>query len=215
MKYKSSIIIISIAILIVSNFNNQCIAQDYSNQFYFSGTARIDGNDTIPIFWFYEVPIFGRHKRTPEQQAAYNRLRYNVTKVYPYAITAAYVLQDVDDQLAARRTNREKKDYLKSKENEMKAKFKDQLKDLTMTQGLILVKLINRQTGRDCYDIIKEIKGGFNARISQTAASLFNNNLKAQYDPYGEDSQIEAIVQEIESNNYYQYQTRGNATTSR
>jgi hypothetical protein len=88
----------------------------------------------------------------------------------------------------------------------MNDKFKDQLKNLSMTQGQILVKLINRQTGRDCYSVIKEIKGGLNARIYQTAAYFFDNDLKAQYDPYGKDRDIEMIVQEIESKNYYQYQ---------
>ncbi len=170
--------------------------------------AVVVGRDTFPLVWLPEVRIYARSRMNALQKADYNRLRYNVMKVYPYAVTAAYVLQDVDQELAKRRTKRERKAYLKIKENEMKARFKNELQDLTMTQGVILVKLINRQTGRDCYSIIKELRGGFNARISQTVASLFDNNLKTQYEPYGADKQIEAIVQEIEAKDYYQYQMK-------
>jgi len=142
----------------------------------------------------------------PKRKAELARLRYNVFKVYPYAVTAAFVLDKVEKETAIRTKRRDRKQYLKSVEAEMNAKFKDELKNLSMTQGQILVKLINRQTGRDCYSVIKEIKGGLNARIYQTAAYFFDNNLKKQYDPYGVDKDIEMIVQEIESKNYYQYQ---------
>lgn len=142
----------------------------------------------------------------PKRREEMRRLRYNVYKVYPYAITAAFILDKVDKETAARTKRRDRKQYLKKVEEEMNAKFKDELKNLSMTQGQILVKLINRQTGRDCYSVIKEIKGGFNARIYQTAAFFFDNDLKAQYDPYNKDKDIEMIVQEIESKNYYQYQ---------
>jgi hypothetical protein len=173
--------------------------------------AVVKGQDTFPLVWLPEVHVYASSKMSPQQKAEYNRLRYNVMKVYPYAITAAYVLQDVDQELASKRTKKERKAYLKSKEQEMKARFKDELQNLTMTQGLILVKLINRQTGRDCYSIIKELRGGFNARVSQTIATLFDNNLKSMYDPYGADSQIEAIVQEIEAKDFYQYQKKSAA----
>jgi hypothetical protein len=142
----------------------------------------------------------------PKKREEMRRLRYNVYKVYPYAVTAAFVLNKVDKETAIRTKRRDRKQYLKRVEQEMNSKFKDELKNLSMTQGQILVKLINRQTGRDCYSVIKEIKGGLNARIYQTAAFFFDNNLKAQYDPYNKDKDIETIVQEIESKNYYQYQ---------
>lgn len=181
---------------------------DYAGAYYY---AVVKGQDTFPLVWLPEVRVYASSRMSAQERANYNRLRYNVMKVYPYAITAAYVLQDVDHELASKRTKKDRKAYLKSKENEMKARFKNELQDLTMTQGLILVKLINRQTGRDCYSIIKELRGGFNARISQTVATLFDNNLKTQYEPYGADSQIEAIVQEIEAKDYYQYQKKSSA----
>lgn len=163
------------------------------------------GNDLIGMVYIQEVEVRAAYM-DPQKRDEMRRLRYNVYKVYPYAVTAAFVLDKVDKETSIRTKKKDRKAYLKQVEKEMNDKFKDQLKNLSMTQGQILVKLINRQTGRDCYSVIKEIKGGLNARIYQTAAFFFDNDLKAQYDPYGKDRDIEIIVQEIESKNYYQYQ---------
>jgi hypothetical protein len=163
------------------------------------------GNEIFGMVFIDEVEILGNYTN-PQRKAELNRLRYNVYKVYPYAITAAFVLNKVDKEMALRSKKKDRKQYLKSIEKEMSAKFKNELKNLSTTQGQILVKLINRQTGRDCYSVIKDIKGGLNARIYQTAAFFFDNDLKSQYDPYGKDKDIEMIVQEIEAKNYHQYQ---------
>lgn len=158
------------------------------------------GNDTLPVAFLKDVNIYG--KMDPKRAAELRTLRYHVTKVYPYAITAAYILQKVDAELDVKNKKKDRKQYIKAMEKEMNAQFKDELKNLSITQGQILVKLINRQTGREVYDILKELKGGLNARIYQTTAFFFKNNLKKQYDPYGEDRDIEMIVQEIESKIY-------------
>lgn len=163
------------------------------------------GQEIFPMVFIPDVAINAAYL-DPKKRDEMRRLRYNVYKVYPYAVTAAFILDKVDKETAVRTKKRDRKQYLKKVEQEMNAKFKDELKNLSMTQGQILVKLINRQTGRDCYSVIKEIKGGLNARIYQTAAFFFDNDLKAQYDPYNKDKDIEMIVQEIESKNYYQYQ---------
>lgn len=164
------------------------------------------GPDTFPLG--YIPPVFITGRMDPARKAYIDNLRYNVSKVYPYAVTAAYVLKNVDEHMSVKKTKRDRKAYIKATQKAMNDRFKNELKDLTITQGKILVKLINRETGRDCYDVIKELKGGFNARISQTMAYFFDNDLKAQYDPYGSDRDIEMIVREIESKNYYQYQSR-------
>lgn len=163
------------------------------------------GNEVYGMVFIPDIEINAAYL-DPKKREEMRRLRYNVYKVYPYAVTAAFILDKVDRETAVKTKKRDRKEYLKKVEQEMNAKFKDELKNLSMTQGQILVKLINRQTGRDCYSVIKEVKGGLNARIYQTAAFFFNNDLKAQYDPYNKDKDIEMIVQEIESKNYYQYQ---------
>lgn len=179
-------------------------AQHGPNDTILLGAVQV-GAEVYPMIFINDVEITGAYL-DPKRKEELRRLRYNVYKVYPYAVTAAFILDKVDKEMAVRSKKRDRKQYLKQVEKEMNAKFKDELKNLTMTQGQILVKLINRQTGRDCYSVIKEIKGGLNARIYQTAAWLFNNDLKAQYDPFNKDKDIEMIVQEIESKNYYQYQ---------
>jgi hypothetical protein len=163
------------------------------------------GNEFYPMIFGPETEVISTFL-DPKRKEEIRRLRYNVHKVYPYAITAAFILDKVDKETSVRTKKKDRKAYLKQVEKEMNTRFKDELKNLSVTQGQILVKLINRQTGRDCYSVIKEIKGGINARIYQTAAFFFDNNLKAQYDPYGTDKDIEMIVKEIEAKNYYQYQ---------
>lgn len=169
--------------------------------------AVIENGDTIANVFLDDVEIVDRlPKKWARKQAQFNRLRYNVYKTYPYAVIAAGVLKDVNDNLAMMHEEKEKKAYMKAVEKELKAKFKGDLENLTISQGQVLVKLINRQTGRNCYNIIKEVKGGFNAVVYQSVALLFSNNLKKAYDPEGDDRDIEMVVRELEAANYYRYQ---------
>lgn len=130
----------------------------------------------------------------------YNRLRNAVYVTYPYARTAGVVINDVNAHLQGVTSKSERKKYIKTREAELKKQFADPLSNLSVYQGKVLMKLINRQTGNDCYDIIKEYRGGFNARVYQTVAFFFGSNLKQQYDweNNSTDRQIEAIVKEID-----------------
>jgi hypothetical protein len=135
--------------------------------------------------------------------AAYNRLRNAVYVTYPYARTAGNTLNDVNSHLAGVSKGARKK-YIKSREKELKEQFADPLSNLSVYQGKVLMKLINRQTGNNCYDIIKEYRGGFNARFYQTVAFFFGSSLKQHYD-YAHDAtdrQIETIVKEIDGSWY-------------
>ena len=80
----------------------------------------------------------------------------------------------------------------------MKRDFADRVTNLSVYQGKVLMKLINRETGNNCYEIIKEFKGGFNAGFWQTVAFVFGSNLKQQYDAKGDDKDIEKIVIEVQ-----------------
>lgn len=130
---------------------------------------------------------------------AYNRLRNAVYVTYPYARTAGNTLNDVNAHLATV-SKGDRKKYIKSREKELKDQFADPLSNLSVYQGKVLMKLINRQTGNNCYDIIKEYRGGFNARVYQTVAFFFGSSLKQDYDIAHDatDRQIEAIVKEID-----------------
>lgn len=174
------------------------------------------GVDTIPMLYLREVTVYEnlspaqrrrlnriakrQERRDARDEAAFARLRYNVYKVYPYANTAAYLLKDVNIKLSKMPNEEARKKYLKSLEKELNKRFKGELEEFTISQGVVLVKLINRQTGHSCFDIIKEIKGGFNATVWQGVALVFGNNLRREYDPYDRDKDIEFIVNEIEQN---------------
>jgi hypothetical protein len=94
--------------------------------------------------------------------------------------------------------NDARKNYIKSREKELKKEFTDPLTNLSVYQGKVLMKLINRETGNNCYEIIKEYRGGFTARFYQTVAFFFSSNLKQPYEPLKEDAVIENIVQEVQ-----------------
>lgn len=98
-----------------------------------------------------------------------------------------------------------RKQYLNGIEKELNKRFKGELENLTISQGQVLVKLINRQTGKNCFGIIKELKGGFSAVVWQSVALLFSNSLKKEYDPHGADREMEVIVAELEATQWHKY----------
>jgi len=128
----------------------------------------------------------------------WTRLRNAVYVTYPYARRAGIILNEMNAKLALLTSEQERKTYIKSREKELKKEFTTPLENLSIYQGKVLMKLINRQSGNNCYEIIKEYKGGFTARFYQTVAFFFSSNLKQPYDPKGEDKVIESIVQEVE-----------------
>jgi hypothetical protein len=157
----------------------------------------VDG-DTIPSITLRIVEVVDKlPKKFRKQREQWTRLRNAVYVTYPYAKAAARILKDVSAHLATLHDKRDRKAYLTTIEKQMKAQFGDKLENLSVYQGKILMKLINRETGENCYEIIKELKGGFSARVWQTVAFFFGGNLKSEYDR-DEDKDIEAIVQEIE-----------------
>lgn len=161
-------------------------------------SAIVVNGDTIPSITLRIVEVVDQlPKKFRKQREAWTRLRNAVYVTYPYAVQASRILKDVNSRLATLHDKRERKAYLATVEKQMKAQFGDKLENLSIYQGRILMKLINRQTGQNCYEIIKELKGGFSARMWQTVAFFFGGNLKSEYD-LNEDKDIEAIVQEIE-----------------
>lgn len=154
--------------------------------------------DTIPFRQLADIYIFAG---TPQQYARmmekWNRLRNAVYVTYPYAVAAGRIINDINAHLAFMSDEKERKTYIKSREKDLRAQFGNQLEQMSVYQGKVLMKLINRQTGNNCYEIIKEYKGGFNARLYQTVAFFFGSSLKQPYDASGDDRSIESVVQEI------------------
>lgn len=133
-----------------------------------------------------------------ERMEKWTRLRNAVYVTYPYAKKAGNIMNDINARIAVMPDKSKRKEYIKSREKELKKEFADPLQQLSVYQGKVLMKLINRQAGNNCYDIIKEYKGGVTARLWQTVAFFFSSNLKQPYDAQGEDKEIEGIVMEVE-----------------
>ena len=129
----------------------------------------------------------------------YEKLVYRVRKVYPYAKLASRKLEEYKKVLDTISTKKERKQFIKKAEKELEAQFGNEIRNLSFSQGKILIKLIYRETGNSTYDIVKELRGSFNAFIWQTMATLFGYDLKTTYDPVGEDQMIERIVQMIDA----------------
>ncbi len=142
----------------------------------------------------------------PTDRLRRDRLRRDIYIAYPYAITAAAILKDVSHTLDTLDGRRDRRRYLKEIDRQLDASFKEPLKNLTVNQGHVLIKLINRQTGQNCYSIIRELKSGFSAVVWQSVGLMFNNNLRQNYDPTGRDQEMEAIVQILEGAANYRYQ---------
>ncbi len=161
--------------------------------------AMIYNGDTLPYQLLQDINFYSR--LTPEQirnQEKYNRLRNAVYVTYPYAVKAGAILNQMNDYLKNVSSKKERKAYIKSRESDLKREFEKPLTNLSVYQGKVLMKLINRETGNDCYEIIKEYKGGLTARVYQTVAFFFNSNLKQSYDALEEDKVVESLVKEVQ-----------------
>src|SRR5258708_26991356 len=106
---------------------------------------------------------------------------------------------ELNDQLSKLPDNKSRKRYTKEFEKQLKADFEKQIENLSINQGKIFIKLIDRETGHTSFELIKEVKGSFNAFIFQTAARIFGHNLKDTYSADGNDKAIEEIIHQIES----------------
>ena len=174
-------------------------------------------NDTITVTGIFyngelmpyrELAMVYVSNLLPEELAKaivkYNRLRNAVYVTYPFARTAGFTINDVNYKLESIKSKGERKKYIKTREKELKDQFADPLSNLSVYQGKVLMKLINRETNNNCYELIKEYRGGMNARLYQTVAFFFGSSLKQDYDIVRDatDRQIETIVREIDGNWY-------------
>lgn len=160
------------------------------------------GDDTLPAIKLEPVEITGYH--APVEGLDY-RMKYHTRKAYPYALRTARIVMEVNQQLSQLEGNRERRKYLNSTENLLKETFKDDIKNLTRTQGRILIKLIYRETGASVHDLLSEYRSNFKAGWWQFIAKRFDLDLKDVYDEAGEDRALEAYVQQLD----YLYQRTG------
>ena len=170
-----------------------------SGRVYFIQQVERDGV-VMPEIEIREVTIIGSGRSATARDYRRNeRLIYNVKRVYPYAIIARERLSNVNKDLSALETERERRVYLNEVEKNLFSEFKDDLMKMTITQGKILIKLIDRETQNTSFVLIREYRGRISAAFWQGIARLFGSNLKAEYDRFGEDAEIEMIIMDIEA----------------
>lgn len=154
----------------------------------------VDNDEVVIDARIPAVRVFSR----PKDMRRYEKLVYNVKKVYPIAIEAREMLAEMETTLVQMKSPREQKKYIRRMEQELTDKYTPVLKKMTFSQGKILIKLIDRETERTGYAIVKELRGGFSATLYQGVARIFGANLKDSYDKDGEDQLIEEIIEMIE-----------------
>ncbi|MEO8884582.1 MAG: DUF4294 domain-containing protein [Mucilaginibacter sp.] len=163
--------------------------------------ALVDG---VNIPWIIGDEVIIKEARifkSQEDRDAYNRLRYNVYKVMPYARFAGTRYRQLQRDLALTGDKKRQKELINACEAQIKDMFKREVENLTISQGEVLIKLIDRETGYTSYSLVKEIKGGFSAFLLQSAARIFGHNLKETYDK-DEQRDIESILQKAGYDSY-------------
>jgi hypothetical protein len=161
--------------------------------------AIVQNGDTIYVAELKEAVIQPRKRvASTRDMRQYRRLIYNVKKVYPYAKIAGQRFGEISAHLEALNAGKEQREYVKQMEDEIIKNYEEELKNLTVTQGKILIKLIDRETSKTSYEVVKDLRGSFQAAFWQAIARIFGSNLKTEYSPEGEDKIIEEIMIMIE-----------------
>lgn len=157
--------------------------------------VRIVDGDTLANVLIPQIVVFPERKFANKRDYRnYRRMIHNLKVVYPYAQIAKYKIAEMDVNYRSLKTDKERKEYVKQVEEELKNEFEDQLVKLTFTQGRLLIKLIDREVGRTTYAVIRDLKGGFSAVFWQTLARLFGSNLKAEFEAMGDDKLLNELI---------------------
>ena len=152
--------------------------------------------DTVFMETLDPVWIFPKGRRMKDGDwRRYYKLVYNFNKVYPYALVGRKMMAQVDSTIAADASKRtERNRYINDVEKELFRLFEKDIRSMTITQGLVLMRLVDRECGMSAFSIIKTYENGFAANFWQLVARIFSQNLKTRYDPtQGEDAKIEEL----------------------
>ena len=157
--------------------------------------------DTIPILNIPEISITGHKFENQQDEYWYKYYLKRVKKVYPYYQIAKTVVNDLEDE----KDNLKKKhfkQYKKNRKKELMNEFEKELRDLKISEGKVLVKMINRETGQNFYELIKEYNSGMKAWVYNIVANRYDYDLKAPYDPKSkENSMLELAIKQVLGNN--------------
>ena len=156
----------------------------------------VEDGDTIYIDNIRPSKVYSRLPRQKGKEwRKYYRLVHNFSKAYPYALVARKLVQEADSTIAADKLKWVKRDqYVNKVQKELFDVFEGQMRKMTVSQGALLMKLIDREVGKSSYNIIRDYKNGVAAGFWQGIAKIFGTDLKKPYDPKGEDKLTEELV---------------------
>ena len=164
----------------------------------------VECNDTIYIDQIRASKVYSRlPKMKGREWRQYYRLVHNFSKAYPYALVAKKLVMEADSVISAdnlKGVKREK--YINKVQKELFSVFESQMRSLTVSQGALIMKLVDREVGKSSYNIIKGYKSGITAGFWQGIAKMFGSDLKKPYDPEGEDAATEELVQIWEAGDF-------------
>lgn len=164
----------------------------------------VEGEDTIYIDQIRAAKVYSRlPKMKGREWRKYYRLVHNFSKAYPYALVAKKLVTEADSTIAADKLKGVKREkYINSVQKELFDVFEGQMRNLTVSQGALIMKLVDREVGKSSYNIIKGYKSGVTAGFWQGVAKVFGSDLKKPYDPEGEDKATEELVQIWEAGDF-------------
>jgi hypothetical protein len=169
------------------------------DKFYLLQNVKRDGI-TMPEVEIKEVTVVARPRTARRNEyRKYERLISNIKRVYPYALMVRKKLDKVNDDMKNIASEKGRKEYVKNVEKDVFAEYADDIRNMSITQGRLLIKLIDRETQNTSYVLIRDYRGKFSAAFWQGIARIFGTNLKEEYDPYGEDALIEYIIREVDA----------------
>ncbi|MCK4664419.1 MAG: DUF4294 domain-containing protein [Bacteroidales bacterium] len=192
---------IYILFIIILFFNCALYSQNEEIEAYgYIIEGKIVNGDTIPHIFIKEIIVFPQRTfKNQREVKRYKRLVRNLKKVIPYARIANNQLVEINNYVLTLETEQQRRKYINKVDRMLKEQYEEELKKLTITQGRLLIKLIDRETGNTTYHLVKELKGSFSAFLWQSLARLFGSNLKSEFDAEGEDKLINEIIILIEN----------------
>lgn len=186
---------------LVSIQNKECLlANNYNDKHILR--YRIENRDTVYYDRLPPVWVFA-HDMNKRDWRKYRRLVYNFARVYPLSKMAERLVYRADSTFATKAySNAEKRHYIRQLQKELLSEYKSTVKQMTISQGVLLVKLVDREVGRSSYTLIKDYRNGLAAGFWQGIAKLFGQNLKREYDPYGEDAPTEDLIKKWQTGEF-------------
>ncbi|RPH30765.1 MAG: DUF4294 domain-containing protein [Bacteroidales bacterium] len=190
----NKIFAILISIIFIPTFDGLAQQTVIIDGFTIPAITTING-EPIPNWLIPEIVVFPKRTfKTKKDYRHYQRMIRNLKTVYPYARIAKDKLKDMNSQLTQLKTKREREQFVNQIEKEIRNDFEKKLMSLTVSQGKMLIKLIDRETGRTSYQLLRELKGNFSAGLWQAVARIFGSNLKSEFDEEGEDKILNELI---------------------